>query len=288
MATVDPQLELTKLLHDAADDRPGAVEAFFELLLRSKVYVPLRADVRAGETIARAQVPILGDSSIGELGFLTVTHEGKETLPIFTEQSFVAEWAEREIPSEAKEFKSLIWLVGDDVSLYLNAAQDVGKELTPWEVVQLRRGVEAIPDLVEALGEDTDEEISVRPGDDVFPELVRAVRPILEIYAELREAFLAAVSDYEGADERPVIGIRYEKITDAKRVYVRSELEAISRDILPSHQRLMVLDDLGDKFSPNAGMFQGMTPFYFAQKAPPPSSPAKGLFKLLGGGAKKR
>lgn len=286
MSIVDPHKELSRLLEDAADNRPGAVEAFFELLLRSTVFVPMRAEFRGGETVARAQVPILGDSSIGELGYLTVTHEGKETLPIFTERDFVEEWAEQAVALSEKEFKSLIWTVGDDISLYLNPAQDVGKELTPWEVIQLRRGIEAIPDLVEALAEDSDEEISIRPGEDLFPELLAKIRPILEIYPELREATIAAVSDYEGADERPVIGLKFDRVTEAKRAYIRGELETLSKELLPPTQRLVICDDLGEKYSPNLGMFAGMTPFYLATEEPPPSSPARGLFKLLGSGPK--
>ena len=276
--------ELTRLLGDAADEREGAAEAFFELLLRSTVYVPLEPGISSEQASAAAEKPVVvGEGAQKALGYLSVLHEGKELIPIFTEQDFVAVWAKKEVESVAVTFKYLIWAISDDISLYLNPEQEVGKELTPWEIERLKEGADAIAELVAELSEDRDEGIEVRSHGEIFPELQTKLLPILEIYPELREAFMIALKDYSSADERPVLGIRYANIPEAKRLYLRAEFEAVANDNLRSHLQMMVCDDLGEANSPNEGMIRDATPFYVASAEPPADSPIKKLFSSLSG-----
>ena len=44
--------ELTLLLNDAADEKPGAASAFFEALLRATVFVPINESMKTNGTAA--------------------------------------------------------------------------------------------------------------------------------------------------------------------------------------------------------------------------------------------
>ena len=185
--------ELTELLEDAADGLPGALEAFFCALLDAEVYVPL---AREG---AQCQLPaVVGQSGAGDHGFVTVMQEGDECVPIFTEEAFVAEWAAQSIPVERKRFESLLWMISEDTWLYLNANQEVGKEITPWEIELLKKGRDAVPELAAAQSEHHPEEIEVNSDTAIYPELKRQLIAVLELVPELEEAFLVGIKQGAG------------------------------------------------------------------------------------------
>lgn len=259
---MNKERSLTRALSNAADGRPGAAATFFSALLRSTVYLPKHPQGPAKHV---RNATIIGKTSLSKLGYLTVTTDDFEVLPIFSELDFVGQWAGEELEAEAKELKSLLWVLGPHVMIHLNPGQEVGKELTPWEIEQLRLGEDAIPDLVAALDEDEGEdEILVYSSDPSFDSLKFKLRPILEIYDELREAFLVTVKESESSDAQPVVGLRYAGADPTKRQYIRRELEEAAREYLPSHLSLIVIDDLDSPQSIHLGFFSDATPFYLA------------------------
>lgn len=274
--------ELTQLLEDAAADRPGAAEAFFEQLLRSDVFVPVKPGSQA-EGWNGGALPEVGEGGLSQFGFATVEYEGSECLPIFTEESFVAHWAEREQASVLRSFHSLVWTVGKDVWLYLNPNQEVGKEITPWELETIREGgEEAVSELVAALSEEPLADIEVRSGNELFPKLRQSLIGAVEIHPEIEEAFLVAVKEGGSEHERPMVGIRYSKVAQAKRDYVKQEIEAIAKDFESEGAAyIFVIDDLGERSSPNHTLFAESVPFYIKTKVPGAFEKAKAKLKLV-------
>ncbi|MFN8392390.1 MAG: SseB family protein [Bdellovibrionota bacterium] len=261
----DSGQKLTQLLEDAADGKPGAAEKFFEALLQSDVYVPIDSDLTREKLPPGISLVGQGKEHFTERKYVAVDYQGAETLPIFTEEAFIAAWSEREFGVDRQDFKTLLWLLGDDNWLYLNPSQEVGKEFTPWEIALLKKGAEAIPDLVAALNDDAQEEFTISSSSELYPELKEKLLPILTIYPELREAFLVSLREGEEGAEKPALGIKYAEITEAKKLYLRSELENASSQFLPPDQQLFVVDDLGTPGSPNWKLFSDATPFYIAQ-----------------------
>lgn len=261
--------ELTRLLEAAADDRQGAVEAFFERLLRSSVYVPLTAPV-IPEQIGDRPLPMeelqggLAGDGQGKHNFATVDYDGKECIPIFSERPFVLDWADKELPCAYKPFKTILWLLGGETSLYLNPSQQVGKELTAWEIDLLKQGPDAIPELAAAVRDEPLSELEVRADADMYPEFKKKLLPILELYEELEQAFLVAVKEGGTDSEKPMIGLRWSGGNKGKREYVRSELENAAAEHRPGGiDSIFVADDLDQPRSPNLSIFEGVTPFFF-------------------------
>lgn len=251
---------LTELLTEAADSKPGAAERFFKELLESSVFVPLKA----GQS-AEVDSQIVGEKSLESLGYVIVHYQGAQTVPIFTENYFVSDWAGEETTTSEVPFRRLVNWIPSGVWIYLNPGQEVGKELTPWEIECLKSGVDSIPDLIAALDElEDDDTFIVNASNDLFSEFKSNIQALLETYSELEEAFLVSMKEGENGVPKPVLGIKYRGISEGKRIYLKSEFENASRELLPEDAQLMIVDDLENPNSPNHRIFTDATPFYYA------------------------
>jgi hypothetical protein len=258
--------QLTALLQDAADEKPGAPEAFFEALLRAEVWVAQTTPAQADGTASGPH--IIGQGNPEELGVITVSYEGHDCVPIFTEEAFVADWALKKVFTAKKPFKTLLWVLGEETWLYLNPNQEIGKEITAWEVKQMRKGADAIPDLVGALGDDGIPDMEVRSDSELYPKLKRKILPVLELCKNLDEAFMVAVKEDGSDTEKPMIGLKYNsKATSAEKNYIKEELRHVgTEDFADGSGSLLVVDDLGNSYSPNENIFSDSRPFYIAYK----------------------
>ena len=257
--------ELAKLLNDAADEKPGAAESFFELLLESEVYIPIQKDSKKS-----AKSVEIGKAHVDQLGYLTVDYEGKECLPIFSEEDFLHHWAKREIGVAKKDFKSLLWLVGEELWLYIDPEQEIGKEITAWEISMLKKGKDAIPDLVAALGGEQAFDLEVDNSSNLYPELKRKLLSVLELAKNLEEAFLISVKDDNSESTSAMLGLKYSEDDKTQKEFIRKEVGYFEENIL-------VVDNLGS--GPNDTLFDGATPFYITQKPSKRTSFLSGLFK---------
>lgn len=258
--------ELARLLGDAADEKPGAAEAFFELLLRSDVFVPTEGQVELSKPSE------IGKSHVDDMGFVTVSYEGQECLPIFTDPSFLFHWAERELSYSKHSFSSLLWLVGDSLWMYLDPNQEVGKELTSWEISLLRKGKDSIAEIVAATNENALLSVEIETGSDLYPGIKRKLLPVLELSKSLDEAFLIAVKEEGSENSKPTLGLKYGKVADAERQYIREELRIVGEDY-----SIVIIDDLG--VGSNDNLFAEATPFFIRQKLK--QSPKKPIFDSI-------
>lgn len=268
MEVEESHQELTSLLVAAASGNEEALKAFFRALPDAYVYVP----VFSPAPIQDEQIVVIGEKGeVPSQVFMTVRYEGNPCVPAFTEKRFVEQWAKREVLCVSKLFRTLLWSIGEGTWIYLNPNQEVGKEITPWEIELLKQGADAVDDLVAAQQEDSLDEIEVSPDTESFAELKRKLIPVLEIYSELEEAFLVMVKEGMGLEPRPVLGLRFAKNTSQnKREYLREEILRIADEYQGAgEQPLAVLDDLGLEHSPNWPIFSEAVPFYLAQKEVP-------------------
>ncbi len=258
----DQQKEIVLLLNDAANGKAQALAKFYEALLEAKVFYMPKIKKES------KQISTIGGSHAEEFGLETVIEANQEILPIFSEEAFLRVWNDDpDVIIKEIEFKKLIWLLGNKISLHFNPAQEVGKEISPWEIELLKSGKDSIPELLAEIEGNESQEIDLRSGPELFPELKVNLLPILEIYPELEEAFLITYREDENSPEQPVLGIKYNKLDQKKRAYLKTEFENASQEFLPPQQQLSIIDDLDNPQSHNQKLFLHATPFYFAQKA---------------------
>lgn len=248
---------LTKALQSAGMGSTKEIEDFFKALLKSDVYIPLRK-----ETSKRN--PLVGEQSVESLPYLFVDHEEHSCIPIFSEEDFLKSWAEREILISEESFKTFIWTLPHNTWLYLNPNQEVGKEISPWEIELLKNGEDAIPDLVEGVLETEQEDLEIEPPPEELLPLTKILLPVLEIYEELEEAYLLAIREADSETPRALVGIKYSSVmSEDKLAYIRSELQnAAEEHLLKPFTGIFVVDDLGDENSINLNLFLDIAPFY--------------------------
>lgn len=249
---------LTRALQEAgAGGSATEIKKFFEELLISHVFIPAKPK-------SPQLNPIVSSASPDTLPYLFITHEGESCIPIFSEEEYLKSWAEREINIVEEEFKSFIWRLPGNTSLYLNSNQDVGKELSPWEVELLKQGVEAIPEIVEGVLEAEHDDLEIEAASEELMPLCHAFRPILEIYEELEEAYLLSIREANSDSPRALVGIKYsEPPTEKQMAYIRTELERTAEEhLVRPFTGIFIVDDLGTTESMNQSLFLDVAPFY--------------------------
>jgi hypothetical protein len=248
---------LTKALQSAGMGSSKEIEEFFSALLKSSVFIPLRRE--GGNTN-----PVAGEHSVESLPYLFIEYEEHSCIPVFSEEEFLYHWAEREILVSEDAFKSFIWTLPQNTWLYLNPNQDVGKEISPWEVELLKHGTDAIPDLVEGVIETEQEDLAIEPPTEELMPLTKVLIPILELYEELEEAYLLSIREADAESPRALVGIKYTtQLSEDKLAYIRSELQNASEEHLSKpYTGIFVVDDLGTDESINHNLFLDIAPFY--------------------------
>ena len=276
--------ELTAALAAAASGRPEAIKEFFRVLLSSTVVVPIKP------AAPREQAAVLGKTTAADLGLMIINYEGHKCLPIFSERAFAEFWLKERGSTTEKELKSLLWLIGEDTWMYLNPNQEVGKEISAWEVERLKQGTDAIDELTAAQEEDSSlDELELEHSPDGYEELKRKLIPILEIYPQLEEAFLIEIKEAGEGSRRPVLGIKYAgKISASKKEYVKNEILRVAEEYRKESEALLhVADDLADEKNVNEPLFREAMPFYLARKPLPRSGFAARLWNSLRGKRKE-
>ncbi|MCC6954049.1 MAG: SseB family protein [Deltaproteobacteria bacterium] len=258
---IAPAAPLTTALDLAAAGGKDELLAFLQVLLDADVFVPLRPEKEDGAMT----VPLIGTGAVGETRFATTRIGDTETLPIFSEEAFVETWAEREWPSERLSIKSLFQLLGESTWCHLNPGQEIGKEISPWEIELLRNGgVEAFGEVIEEIASRENIEVEVETDGSLYPELKAQLRAVLESYPNIQEGFLIQLRDPASGSFSPLLGIKHSGFDEEKWLLFRTEVTELAHSHLPLGESLGVADDLSAK-GPFGRLFDDATPFYFAQ-----------------------
>lgn len=249
---------VAELLERASSGGAADIASFFRALLQATVWVPLntRADTRKRER-----------SLFDENNFLTVRHQGREILPIFSSEQFLVAWSSQHSQSTSLPFASLLLRSPDNLWLYLDAGQEIGKEISPWEVILLRQGEEAIPELVADLVDTIPPGLELHPEPDYPPEFEPALKVILESYSEVREAFKLCTSVASSTDsledQKLLIAIDQLPAEEDRRHALRDELRNFTQSF--GIDSVITSVDAPEY----RGLFRDRAPFYFRSHGAP-------------------
>ena len=173
------------LLRRAADGEEAAASVFFKLLPELIWYVPSRS--------------LLEDQEVVEYpndiyGFLAIKTEEFTIVPIFSDAAFCQEWAGgRSIQCREVTGKHLLETIPEDWWIGINPGQEIEKELSPWEIILLKKDhPEAISELIRELFETPlIRELSTRTPDTTeYLALVNALTSFAEVHPAILELFL--------------------------------------------------------------------------------------------------
>jgi len=254
--------ELQILLKQAYEEKEGAARSFFEALLQSRVLVGLRPVVAPP-----GDVPGPGNQATEELQrFLTVEVEGRRTLPVFSEESFTKEWVGEDFLFEHREFSTLLRVLGPETWLHLDAGQEYGREISPWEIDLLKRGPEAIEAVLQEEGESGAAELEVDSRPESLEEFKKRISIAAEPYSWIAELKLLSIRNSEKSDWVPVVGI---KLVDGESPaeQLRSQFKQEIIDLIAEYQKPkpVIIEENSDTFDPHLSLVQQAVPFYIRQ-----------------------
>lgn len=259
--------KIEKLLDRAERGELAAAKEFYAEMLEAEVWVPLRPGFAKMTEEEAKDIKSLER-------FALVDFQRRRILPIFTSRiAFLAWTEEQEIEAIEKGFRSLLWILGEEIWVHLNPGQEVGKEFSPWELEALKGGKEGIPDLVEELlSEQQAVEIEVDAGSSQFPVLKKKIATVLEAYPQVSEAFLISFKRHEADDPIPLFGLRQTGLRDDALKSIEQEVRTMTEFSAEAKMPAEFISDIDQRSNPHAVLFDGATPFYIAQQPLPEKS----------------
>ena len=229
-----------------------AAKAFYELLLASKVFVPLRV-------LPSKEESLFLKKGAGLEGFLLAEADSRKILPVFLNKEHVSTWAEIELPSREIEFPALLRLFDEKTWLHIDPGQEYGREFSPWDISKLQSGVEAIEEVIaEEFEQSSRENLEVSEDTSEFEKEILRLQVILESYPSVREARIIVVR--KNSDRTP---IPYLSLFMESRARMDELLGEINENFISSPY---LCDDANLEGSPNSFLFENITPFYIRQE----------------------
>jgi len=243
-------------------------EEFYKLLLESDLYAPMSpSGASSGEPKGGRRI-ISGDSD-----FLYVAKETKTVVPVFSRDEFLDVWADStSLPKNKFSFNAIIWQIAEDVWLHLNPGQEWGKEFSPWELSELRRGHDAIAEILPELDARQSAPLEAEIAGVEYEEFRKASITSFEIFTEVEEAFLVLRRSDEKDDWLPLIAIFCESLSQDRRSMLGLELVELGSRHMPELvcDRLVVEICAFEEIKPHESLFEILrehfVPFYVAQK----------------------
>jgi hypothetical protein len=180
-----PQEDLIEqALREALEGSKPAARLFFKTFLASSLFVP--------ERFQSCRLSDMAEYPNDFLNILAVKDGARAVVPAFSRLEYILEWCGNEMTSREVTGAELLKLVPADWWLVMNPGREVEKEISPWEIDQLRAGAEGIEAVVEEIfaGEPT-ETVEIGPAaEHEYQGLKAALQAAFEQMPEIRSLYL--------------------------------------------------------------------------------------------------
>jgi hypothetical protein len=238
--------ELQILLEAATEGNKKAAKKFYQYLWESEVYIPVK--LNAAHEHDKHKNWVIADD------------EERRILPIFSSKENLQDWSADSFNHVKKKFKTFLWLAPDDTWLHFECGQEYSKEISPWELEQLKNdGVDAFDEILdEVLGADKSQ-VELLPLTPEDINLQQELTFILESYPDIKEGFLTRIKLAEEQKQRFVLGIKSETLTTEKLKQFTKEIEDFSCTKFENQTYLMLVSNLR--------WFPDSVPFYIKQES---------------------
>lgn len=258
MSSEEKLSEIEESMVLALDGNRSATAKFFEQFLTDSLYVPERF-----QAMPVSDQPRYPNEFMNILGL----EDGDRTIiPAFSRVNLIEEWCGQELQHKAITGRELLSLVPEEWWVTVNPGLDIEKELSPWELSQLKAGSSSIRILLEELYPPDQPEIlefeEVEETD--YPELKKVIIKKAKEHPEISKLYLAKIEE----DEATVLILGVE--ASGEDVISTDELEDSLRRVIDLAQigGDPVRIRIGDSVEGNLllGAFSKVNPFYSAAK----------------------
>lgn len=246
-------MALEDALEAAVEGERGALESFFRELLEAKLVVPRRF-----QALPLSDSPEYPNQLIDVLG---IRDRERVVVPAFTSSDLMKEWAGTEFQTRDLSIADITAILPPDWWVCINPGSEAQKELSPWELEQLKAGSDSIAVLVdESLAYEAERGMSFEPLSAEFEPLSRILRQFADSRSEVLAIYLLQQSTTAPALPAVVVGVRTTSISQAAQEQLRSEVLSISEKALIGAASVQVmlggaiggsmLDEVFSGFSP--------------------------------------
>jgi hypothetical protein len=250
---------LDALMSRALSGENQAISIFLTEFLQATIFVPKRF-----QSHPLSDAPAYPDPFLNILG----VQSGERVLvPAFTRREYIAEWSNLPLDHRSFTGKELLNTLPEDWWLILNPGREVEKELTPWEINELKRGIEAVPLVAQDLTETEfieSLEICPVPADE-YPELRGALINEALTDEAITQMFLLSEkgTTLEG-EARAIILLGVEiDTTDARKIQAAKDtLQALADRVQIGSDRVRLYVGKSQDQSVLLDAFRHAQPFY--------------------------
>jgi hypothetical protein len=244
----------------AAHGDDKAAREFFLAFLAGPLYVPERF-----QSESPLNAPEYPNDFMNVMG---IRDRDRVVVPVFSNPVLIEAWCGKALTYRTLPTIELLDLMPEDWWLIVNPGCEIDKDISPWEVEQLREGVQGIPAIIEELfptGLETVIEVET-PRDDEYPELKNKLREFGAARAGVEALYLLIENGIDIDDNPTVAMLIGAKATlkdsdDMNRL--RDEIRSVVDVAMIGHtERVKVL--IGGDAEDNMvlGIFKQVTPFY--------------------------
>ena len=244
---------LEDALEAAVDGERGALELFFRALLEARLVVPRRF-----QALPLSDSPEYPNQLIDVLG---IRDKERVVVPVFSSFDLMKEWSGTEFQSRDLSISELTAILPPDWWVCINPGSEAQKELSPWELEQLKAGPESLPVLVdESLAYEAERGMSFEPLSQEFYPLGEILKGFAANRHEITAIYLLQQTTTAPALPAVVVGVRTTSISQTAQEQLRSEVLSTSEKALIGAASVQVmlggaiggsmLDEVFSGFSP--------------------------------------
>lgn len=258
MNTLVTNSSLELNLGRAADGERSAMIGFYKALFSGPLFVPERYQAQS-----LSHIPTYPNDLFNIMG---IADQDRVVTPVFADPKHIQEWCGQELKYRTFNGQQLLELVPKEWWLCIEPGLEVYKEMSPWELDQLRDGDAGIEAIVDELCPEIVQMVETRPlKDSEHAELkfkLRAtaskIKAVTNLYILNEES-----RDHNGQVKRTVlIGVQVDSKDSKELEDARDKIKSISDLCLVGEESAKIF--CGSSFENNIalGIFKDCESFY--------------------------
>ncbi|MBN8547749.1 MAG: SseB family protein [Deltaproteobacteria bacterium] len=267
---------LERSLLPALEGDRTAAQAFFEAFLRDPLVVPERRQAQK-----MSDEPRYPNEFLNILG---VQAKERVLVPVFSRRDLIVEWCGSELATRSISGAELLTLMPEEWWICLNPGAEIEKEISPWEIEQLKEGTAGIPAVLDEIYQDTIvEPLEVQAVNaEEYPSLQRELRIFAEKNSAICKMYLIRQSGKDAEEaliNKLLLGLEISAANEAEVDRIKAEAQNVSDRCQVGNDKVSVFTAISGQGDMSFGLFGKSTPFYTNSSA---TKPKNLLAKLFG------
>lgn len=256
--TSAPSVLESSLLPALEGDRVAA-RSFFEAFLRDALFVPERRQAQK-----MSDEPRYPDEFLNILG---IRDKERVLVPAFSRRELIADWCGSELATRSMSGAELLKLLPQDWWVCVNPGAEVEKEISPWEIDQLKEGSAGIPAILDEIYQDTIvEPLEVQAVEaHEYPQLHEQLRSFAEKNALIHKMYLIRQSGKDAEEiviHKLLLGLEIASGDASQQNALKEQVQNLVDRCQVGNDKVNVFTAVAGQGDMSFGLFGKSSPFY--------------------------